>query len=194
MFKYVKTAACPACKHGGVETEWETMCVATAFNIYDDGDACCVGSMANSAFWSNFPLPDSPPLVQPAQPPSVADLVTQGFVDPNGTVRPFAFAAFYAGDYDSAAWLSSQLQPLWDDGGRGKVPIGWAIDGELSLRFPPIFPYLYRTATALDVFISGDSGAGYLNPTQLLPPRAVSGITESGGPLWIAWNSKWYKK
>ena len=55
-----------------------------------------------------------------------------------------------------------------------QVPIGWAIDPELSLRFPVIFPYLYSTRTASDFFIAGDSGAGYLNPTQLIPPRQVS--------------------
>jgi hypothetical protein len=72
------------------------------------------------------------------------------------------------------------------------VPIGWAVDSELSLRFPVIFPYLYATATAQDYFISGDSGAGYLNPTQLIPPRAVSGIAASGAPLWERWNSRYY--
>ena len=66
-------------------------------------------------------------------------------------------------------------------GSQGSVPIGWAVDAELSLRFPVIFPYLYATATQNDVIISGDSGAGYLNPTQLLPPRAVSNIAKSGG-------------
>ena len=75
---------------------------------------------------------------------------------------------------------------------RGKVPIGWAIDPELSLRFPVIFQYLYKSATQNDVFISGDSGAGYINPTQLIPPRAVSKIATSGGPEWVAWNKEWY--
>jgi hypothetical protein len=71
---------------------------------------------------------------------------------------------------------------------------GWAIDAELSLRFPVIYNYLYKSATTNDVFISGDSGAGYLNPTQLLPPRAVSNIPTSGGPDWVAWNKAWYAR
>jgi hypothetical protein len=32
----------------------------------------------------------------------------------------------------------------YNDTGRGKVPLGWAIDPELSIRFPVIFDYLYE--------------------------------------------------
>jgi hypothetical protein len=58
---------------------------------------------------------------------------------------------------------------MQDDPKRGQVPIGWAIDSELSMRFPVIYKHLYETKTPNDYFISGDSGAGYLNPTLLLP-------------------------
>ena len=75
-----------------------------------------------------------------------------------------------------------------------QMPIGWAIDPELSLRFPVIFKYLYDQATQNDVFISGDSGAGYINLTQLLPPRAVSHIASSGAADWARWNKDWYTR
>ena len=83
------------------------------------------------------------------------------------TVAPKAYAAFYAGDYDSAAWVYNKIKDLFDDGSgaRGQVPIGWALDPELSLRFPPAFDYVYSRATPTDVFTSGDSGAGYTNPS-----------------------------
>ena len=42
----------------------------------------------------------------------------------------------------------------------GQVPIGWAIDSELSMRFPPVYKHIYDTKTPNDYFISGDSGAG----------------------------------
>lgn len=36
---------------------------------------------------------------------------------------------------------------------------GWhEVDSELSMRFPVIFKHLYKTKTANDFFISGDSG------------------------------------
>jgi hypothetical protein len=78
-----------------------------------------------------------------------------------------------------------------------QVPIGWAIDSELSMRFPVIYKHLYATKTPNDFFISGDSGAGYLNPTLLLPDpktgrRGESNVTKSGAQAWIDWNTHWY--
>ena len=59
-YKYTSDGqGCPHCKHKGVETEWETMGIAGAYNAFDDGDACCVGTMANSAMYMHYPLPDS---------------------------------------------------------------------------------------------------------------------------------------
>jgi len=52
--------------------------------------------------------------------------------------------------------------------------MGWAFNPNLSLRFPIMFPYVYNTRTGNDFFIAGDSGAGYVNPTQLLVPRNSS--------------------
>ncbi|KAL5493486.1 hypothetical protein EMCRGX_G014676 [Ephydatia muelleri] len=164
--------------HGGVETEWESVRVFTSYNAYVDADACCIGAMANAAFYQHFPLPVN--MTQnPA--PTMQQLMEKGYIDADGKVVPKNYCVFYAGDYDSAAWLYSQLRGLWDDPMRGQVPIGWAIDPELSLRFPVIFPYLYSTRTEADFFIAGDSGSGYLNPSQLLPPRQVSRILKSGG-------------
>ena len=67
------------------------------------------------------------------------------------------------------------------------------------MRFPVIYKYLYETKTRNDFFISGDSGAGYLNPTLLIPDkktgkRGGSNVTESGAEDWIAWNQYWYSK
>jgi hypothetical protein len=46
-FKYTNEGSCgDACKHGGVETEWETAKVTSSFNVFVDADACCtVGTM-----------------------------------------------------------------------------------------------------------------------------------------------------
>lgn len=51
-FKYVDS------KHGGVETEWQTSKLTTAYNAYVDADACCIQDFANSAFLSHYPLKD----------------------------------------------------------------------------------------------------------------------------------------
>jgi hypothetical protein len=81
------------------------------------------------------------------------------------------------------------LYTKWDDPKRGTIPIGWALDPMVKYRFPLIFEYVYGSATPNDVFISGDSGGGYLNPSQLIPPRAVSNIQISGVPAFQKWNT-----
>jgi hypothetical protein len=190
-FKYVAEGICGAakCKHSGVPTEWETMEVASGYNVFADADACCtVGTMANAALWQHYPLPAK--LAQPFSPPTVAALQARGLVGADGrTVAGKAFAAYYAGDYDSAAWAYNELLDNFDDGSadRGKTPIGWAVDPELSLRFPPVFARLWAAATPNDVFISGDSGAGYVNPTRLPDGGAAWGetLTPCPPPMFI---------
>jgi hypothetical protein len=101
--------------------------------------------------------------------------------------------SFYVGDYDSAAWVFNELPSKWADSNRGSVPLGWAINPTLSIRFPPMFDIMYSSLTANDRITSGDSGAGYVNPTQLLEPRDISGLP-SARDLWVAHNKKWYSK
>ncbi|UVI29765.1 GxGYxYP domain-containing protein [Paenibacillus spongiae] len=77
------------------------------------------------------------------------------------------YVAFYMGDFDSAAWSSAILPALWDNPGRGEMPLGWAVVPNLSKRAPHVYNYLYGSATGNDYFISGDNGAGYLNAIRL---------------------------
>ncbi len=60
-------------------------------------------------------------------------------IDAQGQVVPRTYMMFYVGDYDSASWLYNMLKQNWDDPARGTVPLGWAVDPNLSVRFPLIF-------------------------------------------------------
>jgi hypothetical protein len=101
-------------------------------------------------------------------------MIQEGLLYANGSVvGNRLYYMFYVGDYDSAAWLYSQFWSHWNDTARGSVPLGWGVDPELSLRFPTIFPFLYDSLTANDVLITGDSGPGYINPTQLYGTGAL---------------------
>ena len=115
--------------------------------------------MANAALWSHFPLGDR--FVQPP-PPTRAALESRGLLVNNGTSVPPGklFYYFYAGDYDSSAWLAGQLWGHWSESARGSVPIGWAVDPGLAERFGAIFPLLFESLAPRDVIITGDSGAG----------------------------------
>lgn len=102
------------------------------------------------------------------------------------------FYAFYVGDFDSAAWAYQQLYLLWDDKARGTVPLGWALNPNLSIRFPLIFDMMYEGLTPQDRVTTGDSGGGYLNPTELFGPRS-SGLPD-GRQVWKAWCMPLYQK
>ena len=196
--KYVDGAS--AHKHGGVAAEWATALVTSSFNAFVDADACCIGNLAGASFWAHYPLSER---YAPHAPPTRAELIAAGLLTPSGgSVSPALrlLYFFYAGDFDSAAWLASQLPPRWADAARGSVPIAWPIDPELALRFPPAFDLLLFGAgaaapTRLDVLTAGDSGAGYLNPSAL---HGATRANVSGLPdallEWGAWNAAWNRQ
>jgi len=198
LFKYV------GWKHQGVETEWETAKLVSGYNALLDADACCVGAMANAAFYQHYPLPERF-VQQPA--PTPDELMRKGFLvrKDDGAIPSSAssssqymvapdkgFYAFYAGDFDSSAWAYQQLHLLWNDPARGTVPLGWAVNPNLSKRFPLIFEMMYESLTPQDRMTTGDSGAGYLNPTQLFAPRA-SGLPD-GSAVWKEWCLPFYQQ
>jgi len=174
-FKYVDQ------KHDGVPTEWETVRITSTYNVYLDADACCINGMANAAFFQHFPLK---PVYAQIPRPTRADLVAKGFILPDGQVAKKTFVMFYVGDYDAAAWVYSQLKSKWDDPNRGRVPLGWALNPNLKDRFPVMWDYVFRNLTVNDRIITGDSGAGYLNPTGLYAPRVPSGLPDAE-QLWL---------
>lgn len=187
LFKYVDQ------KHGGVPSEWRMTHVMSAFNIVIDADACCVDNFANAAFYSHYALTQGRQRFVQNSLPSREELIAKGFLNEQNIVSQKTYMLFYAGDYDSAAWLANDFKGLWDDNKRGSVPVGWVINPNLYDRFPLLHPYLYKTRSANDFFISGDSGAGYLNPTQLFEPRQCSGLPRADD-LWIEKNRFYFNK
>lgn len=186
-FKYVDA------KHGGVPTEWHTSEIVTAFNAFVSADACCVGGMANAAFYAHFPLDARIGALQ-NRAPTEASLAAKGLWDPTSrTVAARDLAAFYVGDYDSAAWPYSQLHAKFDDAARGSVPLGWALDPNTALRAPMVLDYVFRNLSPTDRVTTGDSGAGYVNPTQLLAPRKWSNYS-SAAHVWAQWNKRWFRQ
>jgi len=105
----------------GVATEWQTAKILSAYNAFIDADACCINSMTSASFFQHYPLASRH--VQNPKPTS-ASLIRDGYLRADGSVVPRTYLMFYVGDYDSAAWLYSQLKSKWDDPARGSVPLG----------------------------------------------------------------------
>lgn len=62
--------------------------------------------MANAAFFQHFPLEER---YAPHPFPQRADLEMRGFLKPDGTVAPKAYAYWYAGDYGKGEFKVSVL-------------------------------------------------------------------------------------
>ena len=187
LFKYVDK------KHEGVASEWRMTDITSAFNVVLDADACCVDSFANAAFYSHYASTQGQERFVQNSLPSREQLIQRGLLSEQNVVSQRTYALYYAGDYDSASWFANEFKDRWDESKRGSVPIAWAVNPNLYDRFPLLHPYLYRTRTANDFFVSGDSGSGYLNPTQLFEPRSVSGLPRADH-LWIERNRFFYNK
>jgi hypothetical protein len=166
--------------HEPVPAEWKYAEILSCFNAFMDADAIGHSAMANASFYQHYPLARRYP--QGARPTEAA-MRKAGYLDSAGRVRPLRFYAHYVGDYDSAAWMYWALPRLWTDPARGKVPLSWAFNPNLAERFPVGMAWTRATRTALDTFVAGDSGAGYLNPGLLTLPRPHSGLP-SGVAAW----------
>ncbi len=125
-------------RHGGVPTEWRYAEILSCFDAYMDADAPGLHAMANASVFHHFPLAERYPQKGP---PSAADLLARGFLDGAGHVAARNFAAIYAGDYDSAAWLYHQLPEVWDDPARA----GYRWAGRSIPRWPCASPWAWPT-------------------------------------------------
>jgi hypothetical protein len=108
-------------------------------------------NVPNLSFLSGLspPAPFSQKRVVPPAPPLADDGIYVSFAVPDGDNL----------DFDTAKMLE-----VWQDDVRGTVPIAWSISPLLAQLAPPILDYYYSDATALDSFVAGPSGAGYLYP------------------------------
>jgi hypothetical protein len=192
-FKYT-THRSPVWAAGGhhepVPTEWRYAEILSCFNAFMDADALGLGAMANASFYQHYPL--EPRYPQPPR-PTRATLQARGFLDAQGRLVPRAYVAHYVGDYDSAAWLYRELPRVWRDPARGSTPLSWAFNPNLCERFPVGMAWARQSRTTNDWFVAGDSGAGYLNPGFLTPPRTYSGLP-SGLAAWERHCQQFYRQ
>ncbi len=177
-------------KHDPVPSEWQYAMILSAYNAYMDADALGIGAMANASFYQHYPLES----YYPQNPkPTLESLKEKNLIDSDGKVIKKRFITFYIGDYDSSAWLYSQIPHIWNDQKRGEMPLGWAFNPNLADRSPMAMAYTRKTMTANDCFIAGDSGAGYINPGMLQEPRPFSNLP-SGLEVWKNHCKKYYEQ
>ncbi|MBO4548834.1 MAG: Ig-like domain-containing protein, partial [Abditibacteriota bacterium] len=175
--------------HGPVDTEWRHAELLSNYNCYMDADAIGYSDMANASVFCQYPLES----VYLQHKNSLEELQELGYIDDKGRVLKTTYLCVYVGDYDSAAWLYQCMPTIWEDKTRGQVPLGWAINPNLSQRFAFGMDYFRKTATRNDTFVAGDSGAGYINPGALAETRRFSGLP-SGVDQWKRHCEKWFRQ
>lgn len=83
------------------------------------------------------------------------------------------YVSFTMSEGDNLQYNEHRLRQLWDDPGRGSVPINWSTQPLLLDAAPNFLNHYQRTATDNDLLIAGPSGAGYIYPTPW--PEATFG-------------------
>ena len=83
-----------------------------------------------------------------------------------GSLDRKVYVAFIVSDGDNFGMnLYGVIGRLWEEGMRGKVPIGWGICPTQVELTPDVVRYFYDTATENDLFVCMD-GLGYVYPDQ----------------------------
>ena len=75
------------------------------------------------------------------------------------------YVTFTVSEGDNLQYNQHRLRRLWDDPGRGSVPINWSTSPLLADVARNFLGHYQRTATGNDLFVAGPSGAGYIYPT-----------------------------
>ena len=168
-------------QHGGVATEWRHAEILSAHNCIMDADAYGFCGLFNASLYRHYPLKEK-----------YINSHSHGGKHQKYDENKI-YVLIYMGDYDSAAWLSIYSPLHFNDPLRGKNPLMWAFNPNLSKRVPMVFDYVYENKTDNDFFAAGDSGAGYFNPSLLFSPRIFSDLPDADS-LFIEHNKYYLDK
>lgn len=162
--------------------EWMFTDIATQYNLAKEADAAQPCCMTNASVYTHAPLSGS------FKNTNRKTNITEKF-DKN-TV----YLLYYMGDYDSSAWLKKWVPTLWSDSGKGKMPMMWSFNPNLSDRMPAAFNYVYSHMDKNDYFVSGDSGPGYIIPGGLYQSTCPNRPNPDGNKAWISYAKTYMKK
>lgn len=164
---------------GEVDLEWQFAQLASTYNCALEADCAHPCCMTNASLYCYYPLEDHYENNTPSEYPEF-DEKTRYFT-------------IYIGDYDASAWMKSVVRGFWADPVRGTMPLAWGFNPNLSNRIPMVFDYIYKNKSDLDYFITGDSGAGYVNPSALVQNKRVRKLPTSVD-TWVNYNKPYLEK
>lgn len=74
------------------------------------------------------------------------------------------YATVYISDGDNIQYCQHAMAKIFEQSGRGKMPMNWTVSPALVDISPRMLNYYYKKATKNDCFVSGPSGLGYAMP------------------------------
>lgn len=89
------------------------------------------------------------------------------------------YAAVYISDGDNIQYCQHAMAKIFEQGGRGKMPLNWTISPALADISPMMLNYYYRKASTNDCFVSGPSGMGYAMPYDAHNSRYYAGASDT---------------
>ena len=87
---------------------------------------------------------------------------------------------FETNEGDTPRIVVSAFSSSWASPQRGTIPVAWAVDALISVRFPALNDFFAATATSNDSFIGGVAGAGYVHLAELAEPQLERYATRAG--------------
>jgi MYXO-CTERM domain-containing protein len=87
-------------------------------------------------------------------------------VAPKPALAKKIYVAFILSDGDNLQYVEHLMRKLWNDPGRGHVPMGWTVSPAMLDAMPGALDYYYSTASPDDALVSGPSGWGYGYPNM----------------------------
>jgi hypothetical protein len=165
--------------HDAVSTEWRFIDLMTSYNMANDADAAF--GLSNASFFMHLPA------------------VERSKIPPTPTKFPqveedTVYIALFMLDYDGSAWLNQAAEAIYQAGGRGIIPLNWAVNPVLNDRVPHAYRFMVENKTELDFFGVGDDGAGYISPYRLVPGKRIGRIKESGIPFYERYAGKYHDR
>ena len=94
-------------------------------------------------------------------------------IPPKPPLQNKIFVAFILSDGDNLQYVEHLMRKLWNDPGRGKVPMGWTLSPAMVDAMPGALDYYWTSSTANDALLSGPSGYGYTYPNLWTTPAQL---------------------
>lgn len=173
-------------------SEWTFSRLFGEYYAIKDADAYGQTSLANASIYSQVAKnPEITKREYKTDEQLYNYCVENGYIDENGDVVANNYVCVYMGDYDSSAWIMTNMPQIMNDENLGFVPMCFPINASIYDRAGFVYNYMYEHfADNPNVrFIADHNGYGYLDVVSLNEAQNINGSVESYLDKAVQFNS-----